>query len=284
MLRSFPTFLLPTLLGVVACGPMRSDVERPQEPAPAAQAAEAPKLLSGVGSHRHPISTQSPVAQRYFDQGMVLTFGFNHFGAIDAFREAARQDPDCAMCWWGVAYAYGANINAPLSPEGAIEAWKALGEARARLDHASAAERDYIEALAKRYVPDPQPADRTALNQAYADAMRALHAKYPDDLDAATLYAEALMDLNPWDYYTDDGTPREGTPEAIATLERVLERDPMHPGANHYLIHIHEEFAPEKAEAAADRLVVDRARGRPSRAHARRTSTGGSAATRTPGG
>jgi hypothetical protein len=222
--------------------------------APAA-AAHVPKALRGLGSHHHPISTKVPAAQRFFDQGLVLTYGFNHYGAIDAYLEAARQDPDCAMCWWGVAYAYGPNINAPITPENATAAWKALGEAQARLEHASAQERDYIAALAKRYAPDPQPADRSALNDAYADAMRAVHEKYPDDLDAAALYAEALMDRTPWDYYTDEGVARERTPAAIAAIEGVLKRDPWHPGANHFLIHIYEEFAPEKAEAAADRLV-----------------------------
>jgi hypothetical protein len=224
--------------------------------APPTPPAHAPKALRGLGSHSHPISTKVPAAQRFFDQGLVLTYGFNHFGAIDAYREAARQDPDCAMCWWGIAYAYGPNINAPMTPEGATEAWKALGEAQARVEHASAQERDYIAALATRYVADPQPADRSALNAAYAGAMRALHEKYPDDLDAATLYAEAIMDRFPWDYYSDDGVARPETPAAIATLEGVLARNPWHPGANHFLIHIHEEFAPEKAEAAADRLVT----------------------------
>jgi tetratricopeptide (TPR) repeat protein len=252
--RSLSIALLVAVIGLGSCEPMRSSAPEDAK-APAAEAEHAPKLLAGIGAHRHPIATKSQTAQRYFDQGLVLTYGFNHYGAIDAFREAARQDPDCAMCWWGIAYAYGPNINMPMSPEGATEAWRALGEARARLDHASAAERDYIEALAKRYVADPQPATRTALDDAYADAMKAVHEKYPDDLDAAALYAEALMDRHPWDYYTDDGAPRERTEEAAAVLESVMKRNPWHPAANHFLIHIHEEFAPEKAEAAADRLV-----------------------------
>ena len=254
MSRRSLSLLFASLLYVGSCGPMHSAGPEAAK-TPAEPAEHVPKLLAGVGSHRHPIATKSEAAQRYFDQGMVLTFGFNHFGAIDAFREAARQDPDCAICWWAIAYAYGPNINAPMSPEGATAAWAALGEARARIDRASAAERDYIDALAKRYVADPQPADRAALDAAYADAMRALRAKYPDDLDAATLYAEAVMDRHPWDYYDDEGVPREGTTDAAAALESVLKRDPWHPGANHFLIHMYEEFAPEKAEAAADRLV-----------------------------
>lgn len=246
--------LFVALLGAGSCQPLGSGA--PEDAAPsAAQAAHVPRLLAGVGSHRHPISTRSEVVQKYFDQGLVLTFGFNHLGAIDAFLEAGRQDPDCAICWWGIAYAHGPNINAPMSAEGATEAWRALGEARRRLDHASAAERDYIEALSERYVPDPQPADRSALDAAYASAMRELAARHPDDLDAATLYAEAVMDQHPWDYYDDAGTPRDGTLAAAAALESVLERDPWHPGANHFLIHMYEEFSPEKAEPAADRLV-----------------------------
>jgi tetratricopeptide (TPR) repeat protein len=226
-----------------------------QPPAPAAQAPHTPRLLSGLGSHSRSISTRSELAQRYFDQGLVLTYGFNHGGAIDAFREAARQDPDCAMCFWGVAYAYGPNINAPMGPEAATAAYAALQEARRRLPHASPVEREYIEALSARYAPDPQPADRSALDAAYAEAMRGVHQRHPDDLDAAALFAEALMDQHPWDYWTEDGTPREGTLEAAATIDAVLEKNPWHPGANHFQIHIYEEFQPERAEAAADRLA-----------------------------
>ena len=127
----------------------------PEGAAPAPAEAHRPRLLPGVGSHRHPIATKSPEAQRYFDQGLVLTYGFNHDGAIDAFREAARLDPECAMCFWGIAYAYGPNINAPMGPEGATGAWAALQEARSRLQYASPLEREYIEALTARYAPDP---------------------------------------------------------------------------------------------------------------------------------
>jgi tetratricopeptide (TPR) repeat protein len=258
--RALVTLFLASLAGVGSC--QRLGMAPGAEPEvlaapPAAGQGEAhrPRLLSGTGSHRHPIATKSAEAQRYFDQGLVLTFGFNHYGAIDAFREAARLDPECAMCFWGVAYAYGPNINAPMGAEGATAAWAALQEARARLPHASASERDYIEALTARYAPDPQPASRGALDAAYAEAMRGVHQRHPEDLDAATLYAEAIMDLHPWDYWTDDGAPRDGTLEAGALLEAVLERDPWHPGANHFLIHVFEEFQPERAEAAADRLA-----------------------------
>ena len=248
--------LVATLIGIGSC--QRLPLLRPGDAdAPAAESApppHTPRLLGGLGSHSHPISTQSELAQRYFDQGMVLTYGFNHGGAIDAFEEAARQDPDCAMCFWGVAYAYGPNINAPMGPAGATAAWAALQEARRRLPHASPSEREYIEALTARYAPDPQPADRSGLDAAYAAAMRGLHQRYPDDLDAAALSAEAIMDQHPWDYWTEDGTPREGPSRRPRTIDCVLARDPWHPGANHFQIHIYEEFQPERAEAAADRL------------------------------
>jgi tetratricopeptide (TPR) repeat protein len=142
-----------------------------------------------------------------------------------------------------------------MGPAGATAAWAALQEARRRVGSASPAERDYIEALTARYAPDPQPADRSPLDAAYAEAMRGVHQRYPDDLDAAAHFAEAVMDQHPWDYWTEDGTPREGTLEAAATIDAILERNLWHPGANHFQIHIYEEFQPERAEAAADRLV-----------------------------
>jgi tetratricopeptide (TPR) repeat protein len=172
---------------------------------------------------------------------------------VRSFRQAAALDPDCAICWWGVALALGPNINAPMGPEAGEEAWAALERARALAPNASAVERDYIDALAPRYAAEP-PEDRSALDRAYAQSMRELHERYPNDLDAATLYAEAVMDLTPWDYWTPDGKPRERTPEVLATLELVLERDPKHPGANHYYIHAVEEYFPEKAVPAAERL------------------------------
>jgi tetratricopeptide (TPR) repeat protein len=210
-------------------------------------------LFDDLGTHHHPISTSSASAQAYFDQGLVLTFGFNHDQAVRSFRQAAALDPDCAICWWGVALALGPNINAPMGPEAGEEAWAALERARALAPNASAVERDYIDALAPRYAAEP-PEDRSALDRAYAQSMRELHERYPNDLDAATLYAEAVMDLTPWDYWTPDGKPRERTPEVLATLELVLERDPKHPGANHYYIHAVEEYFPEKAVPAAERL------------------------------
>lgn len=246
--------LAAALAPVVSCGILTPEGRSPDR-APAGLEDHRPRLLGGLGDHQRAVSTASPLAQRYFDQGFVLTYGFNHEGAVDAFGEAARLDPRCAMCFWGMAYALGPNINAPMGPEAASRAFTAVTEARARLEGASPLEREYVEALAARYAPDPQPADRSALDRAYAEAMRALAARHPDDLDAQVLFAEAVMDLSPWSYWEDDGSPRPGTLDALRAVEGVLARDPDHPGALHFLIHLVERFEPERAEAAADRLV-----------------------------
>ena len=211
--------------------------------------------LQTLGEHHHPITTSSERTQRYFDQGLNLSFAFNHELAALSFREALESDPECAMCYWGLALVLGPNINAPMGPEAAGQAWEALLQARARMAGASEVERGYIEALSKRYAEDPA-APRAPLDRAYAEAMGELHRRFPDDIDAATLYAEALMDLYPWDYWIEKGVPRPETAEALRVLESVIERAPMHPGANHFWIHALEEFEPERAEAAADRLAT----------------------------
>jgi tetratricopeptide (TPR) repeat protein len=211
-------------------------------------------LLEDLGDHRHAISTDTALAQRYFDQGLTLSFGFNHAASVRAFKEAARLDSDCAMCFWGIALALGPNINTPMGPEAAREAHAAIRRAQELASGATQAERAYIDALATRYSNEPLE-DRTPLDRAYATAMRQLHQRYPDDVDAATLFAEALMDLNPWNHWSPEGEPAEDTPEIVRTLESVLERDPGHPGANHYYIHAVEASPnPERAVPAADRL------------------------------
>lgn len=210
-------------------------------------------LLEGMGEHHHAISSEDERARTFFDQGMVLAFGFNHAEAERAFREAARVDPECAICWWGVAWVLGPNINLPMLPDAVAPAWEALEKARSLAEHASDAERAYIEALTPRYAAEP-PEDRSRLDRAFADAMRELVAAYPDDLDAATIFAESLMDLAPWDYWTPEGDPKPETAELIGVLEGVMERAPEHPGANHLYIHAVEARYPERGEAAADRL------------------------------
>jgi tetratricopeptide (TPR) repeat protein len=219
-----------------------------------ADESAAPKLLDGLGGQTHPIKTSSPLAQRYFDQGMILTFGFNHQAAIRAFEEAARLDPNCAMCHWGIALALGPNINAPMGPEAAARAYLEVQRARElAVGSNPARETAYIEALSLRYSQDA-PADRSHLDRSYADAMRRVHLADPSDVDAATLFAESLMDLYPWSYWTPEGQPKQFTQEIVDTLEGVLATTPNHVGANHYYIHAVEEFYPSKGEAAADRL------------------------------
>jgi len=220
---------------------------------PNAQGQIAPRLQN-LGSHTFRIKTRSKRAQEFFNQGINLSYGFNHAEAMRAFREVARLDPNCAIAYWGQALVLGPNINMPMPPEAEPEAYKLIQKAIELRQHASSKERDYIDALAKRYSGDAKP-DRKALDQAYANAMKSVAKKYPDDLDAATLYAESLMDLRPWNYWTRDGVPYADTPEIISLLESVMKRNPNHPGACHFYIHAVEATkSPERAEAAADRL------------------------------
>jgi tetratricopeptide (TPR) repeat protein len=221
------------------------------------RALQPPRLFDGMGDVRMPISTQDASAQRYFEQGLALTYGFNHEAAIDSFREAARLDPECAMCWWGIAFASGPNINAPMGPEAAAAAWEAAQQADRLAKHASPAEQAWVAAIQTRYAEDPVASagsERRALDEAFANAMRELRRDQPENLHAATFFAESLMDLSPWNYWDDDGAPREHTQEISAALESVLDRDPNHIGALHYWIHLYERFEPERAEEQADRL------------------------------
>lgn len=229
------------------------------DPMPAVYMGEADKpgapLFKGLGTHHHKISTKNARTQLLFDQGVRLDFGFNHAEAIRSFREAARLDPHCAMCWWGLAFSLGSNINLPMQDDAVKPAWQALQNAIALKRYASREERDWIDALAARYSADPK-ADRAKLDAAYADAMGALWKKYPNDLDAGTFYAEALMDTQPWDYWQNDGvTPKGHALEIVSTLEHIIKREPNHPGALHLYIHaVEATTTPERAEAAADRL------------------------------
>jgi len=244
-MRVINGLLLPcALLIVCACG--RADAADDDKPI-------AP-LLKDLGDHHHKVTTASSQAQQFFDQGLRLVFGFNHAEAIRAFREAARLDPNCAMAYWGHALALGPNINAPMDREAEKQAYEVLQKAIQLKPKVSQVERDYIDALAVRYSV-AEDADRVALDTAFADAMARLAQKYPDDLDAVTLYGEALMDLSPWNYWTKDGHAQPGTEKIVETLESVIARNDSHPGALHYYIHaVEASQTPGRAEAAADRL------------------------------
>jgi tetratricopeptide (TPR) repeat protein len=219
-----------------------------------AESLPAVPRFDGLGRHHHPITTKWELAQRYFDQGLTLCFNFNHAEAIRSFEAAAIVDTNCAMAWWGVAFAHGPNINAPMFEDAVPKAWDALQKAMALKGHANPRERDYIDALAKRYVKEPLT-NRSALDVAFADAMRGLAKKYPDDLDAQTLFAESLMDTSPWNYWQEDLTPKPAAKEALATIESVLARVPSHSGADHLYIHLVEAGPhPEKGVPSADRI------------------------------
>ncbi|WP_293679035.1 hypothetical protein [uncultured Phenylobacterium sp.] len=228
-------------------------------PMPAIYAGQADKpgapVFKGLGDHKMPV-TATPEAQAFFDQGINLVFGFNHAEAIRSFREAARLDPNCAMCWWGVAFALGSNINLPMQEDAIAPAWAALQKAKALAPKATAREQAWIAALGKRYAED-KTADRALLNATFAEAMAELVRQYPDDLDAQTFWAEAMMDTQPWDYWqADAATPKGHGAQIIATLEKVIAAAPNHPGALHLYIHaVEASTTPERAEAAADRLL-----------------------------
>jgi len=217
-------------------------------------AAKPATLVPGLGRLHHPIATRSAEAQQFFDQGLVFIYAFNHDEAIRSFRRAAELDPASPMPHWGIALALGPNINLDVDPEREAAAYDEAQRASALARDGAAPERAYVEALVKRYSNDPK-ADLRALAVQYKDAMRELVRAYPDDLDAATLYAESLMDLRPWQLWLPDGTPAEGTAEIVAALEGVLRRDPSHIGANHYYIHaVEASRAPGRAGPSAQRL------------------------------
>jgi tetratricopeptide (TPR) repeat protein len=227
---------------------------------PAAAGADDPAhppLWDGLGTLSYPIKTDNELAQRYFDQGLRLAYAFNHPEAIRAFKKAQALDPGCAMCFWGEAFALGANINAAMDDSAVQPAFVAMTNAKARAANASESERALIDALATRYSSDPA-ADQAALAQAYADAMAAAHARFPDDQEIAVLFADALMNTSPWDYWEADGRTAKGRlGEAVAAIEGVLAKNPDHPGAIHMYIHLTEASAtPEKAEPHADRLAA----------------------------
>jgi tetratricopeptide (TPR) repeat protein len=218
-------------------------------------------LFDGMGSHHHPITTKDPDAQKYFDQGLIIDFAFNHAESVRSFRAAQRLDPECAMCYWGEALALGPNINVTsngkvvMSDEDRIAAHAAIQRAVALKEGVTEQERDYIDALASRYNGDPST-PREPLDEAYVNVMRVLYEKYPDDDDAASLFAESLMNTMPWDYWLDADNPKPRTVEVMDALETVLARTPDHPMAIHLYIHAVEASSnPERAEGPADTLA-----------------------------
>lgn len=228
---------------------------------PAARAAtrstDMPPLYTDLGSYSMKVTTGSPQAQAYFDQGVRLMFGFNHAEAIRAFKAAQRLDPRCAMCFWGESLSLGANINMPMDPEASPPAWEALQKAIAAIDDETDVEKALIGALKARYSIDPK-SDRAPFDAAYADAMKAAHERFPDEQDVAVFFAEASMDTQPWDYWEPGGTqPKGRIGPAIAAIEQVLATNPNHPGAIHLYIHLTEASAdPWRAEALAERLAA----------------------------
>jgi tetratricopeptide (TPR) repeat protein len=233
---------------VISCGAMVVSAAQSKD------SIAPPRLMSGLGEVHHPVSTKNREAQQFFDQGLKLVYGFNHDEARKSFRHAADLDPKLAMAWWGVALTLGPNYNLPVDPEREKAGYDAVQRAIALKENASEPESAYIDALAVRYSNDPK-GDLHALDRTYEEAMSKLAARYPDDLDAATLYAESAMNLNPWHLWTADGKPAEGTEEIVWVLESVLKRDPNHLGANHYYIHAVEASPhPERALPSAARL------------------------------
>lgn len=242
-------------VGQKAGGPSRQQETRShgiaQEPPVATPTL--PKLYDGLGSYSHRVTATSD-AQRWFDQGLRLVYAFNHHEAERSFIEAARLDPKCAMCYWGIAISEGSNYNSPTDADREKRALAAVREAQRLADGVTPPERALIEAVARRH-SDAPGAKRAALDGAYADAMREVARQFPDDDEAATFFADAMMVRRPWNLWAPDGSPNPGTAELVQSLERVLARNPNHPGADHLYIHALEGSKdPQRAEAAADRL------------------------------
>src|SRR5262252_2783357 len=215
--------------------------------------AVAPRLQK-LGDHKFPVSTKNAQAQLFMNQGLNLSYAFNHAEAGRAYREAERLDPNLAIAYWGEALALGPNINAPMSPDSEAPALEAIQKAIALKAKASPREAALIDALKYRYTG--KAAERRANDVAYADAMRKVHLQFPADDDISMLYVESVMDLRPWGYWTKDGTPYERTSEIVALTEKVIAHNSQHPGALHLYIHLMEAYQADKAEAAADRLLT----------------------------
>ena len=223
----------------------------PPEESVSPTGALAPRLQK-LGDHTFPVSTKNAQAQLFMNQGLNLSYAFNHAEAGRAYREAARLDPNLAIAYWGEALALGPNINAPMDPASEPKALEVIQKAVALKAKASPREQALIEALTHRY--SGRAEDRKARDVAYADAMRKVHLQFPNDQDISMLYVESVMDLRPWGYWTRDGTPYDRTTEIVKLTEEVIAQNPRHPGALHLYVHLMEAYEPFKAEAAADRL------------------------------
>jgi tetratricopeptide (TPR) repeat protein len=254
--RGGPSLLLVGLVQAQTPAPTETRPFQPGQQLPAAADTSPPPLYRNLGTLHMPVTTNNAGAQAYFDQGLRLAFAFNHAEAARAFRAAQRRDPHCAMCYWGEALVLGPNINAPMFPEAVGPAFAAAARAQALSGRARPQERALIRAVTQRYAKAP-PADRAPLDRAYADAMQEAARAFPADDHIQVLYAESLMDLSPWDYWQAGGSAAKGRGgEMVATLERVLARNPTHAGAAHYYIHAVEASAnPERALPAAKVLA-----------------------------
>ena len=261
--------LLPIVaLAVALVAALSASCSRQPAPAPAPtnqsahdeHGAAAPaggprtKLLGNLGSYHRVIKTTSPEAQQFFDEGLALLYGFNHEESFKSFERAATLDPASPMPHWGMSLALGTNINDVAPAERLKQGYAHLAEAEKRTAAGSDVEQGLVAALGKRYVSDPT-GDQIDRERAYSQAMGELSKRFPDDLDVATLFAESMMNLRPWRLYTKEGTPEPGTEQIVATLERVMQRNPQHPGANHYYIHaVEASTKPERATTSAGRL------------------------------
>lgn len=224
------------------------------EPAPAPGTPVGATLLPGLGSYSFPVTSAIPEVQKWFDQGLALAYGFNHDAAERSFLKAAELDPSCAMCWWGAALVLGPHVNAAMDPGNNGKAWTRIEKAAQLAAAATPREQAFISALRTRYAENP-PADRKSLDEAYAASTAALTKAMPDDLDAAVFHAEALMDLQPWNYYDGQGQPKGRIGEIVATLESVMQRNADHAGALHLYIHaVEASNDPDRGAVAADRL------------------------------
>lgn len=211
-------------------------------------------LFTGLDGLHFPVSTKNTEVQKYFDQGLILSFGFNHAEAARSFFEVTRQDPKCAMGWWGFAYVLGPNYNAGMETDNFLRAFNAVEKAKSYSASCTQKEKDLIDALIHRYSKDTTTV-RSVLDSSYAAAMRKVYKKYPNDVTVGALFAESLMDMHPWNLWNKNGTPQPWTPEIIAVLKKCLSLEPKHAGANHLYIHAEEmSQQPEKALASADLL------------------------------